>query len=52
MVWRARALMLEAMHHAAELGAFVIDVLTGSADSANALYESLPFALGWVSVRE
>lgn len=39
----ARALMLEGMHRATGLGAVVIDVATGDADPANALYASLPF---------
>lgn len=40
----AKALMLEGMRRAAELGAVVIDVATGDADPANTLYASLPFA--------
>ena len=40
----ARALMLEGMRRARDLGAVVIDVGTGDMDPANALYESLPFA--------
>jgi mycothiol synthase len=40
----ARALMLEGMHRAADLGAVVIDVASGSADPADALYKTLPFA--------
>ena len=39
----AKALMLEAIRRAAALGAAVIEVGTGDADPANALYESLPF---------
>lgn len=39
----AKALMLEGMRRAAELGAETIDVGTGDADAANALYASLPF---------
>jgi mycothiol synthase len=39
----AKALMLEGMRRAAELGAEVIEVGTGDADPANALYESLGF---------
>jgi len=39
----AKALMLEGMRRAAELGAEVIDVGTGDADPANALYASMPF---------
>lgn len=35
--------MLEGMHRAAGLGATVIDVATGDAVPANALYASLPF---------
>lgn len=39
----AKTLMLEGMRRAAELGADVIEVGTGDADPANALYDSLPF---------
>lgn len=39
----AKALMLEGMRRAAELGAAVIDVAAGDADPANTLYASLPF---------
>ena len=39
----AKALMLEGMRRAQALGADVIDVGTGDADPANALYSSLPF---------
>ena len=39
----ARTLMLEGVRRAVELGAAVIQVGTGDADPANALYESLPF---------
>ena len=39
----ARALMLEGMRRAADLGAAAIDVGTGDMDPANALYASLPF---------
>jgi mycothiol synthase len=39
----ARALMLEGMRRAFELGALTIEVGTGDADPANSLYASLPF---------
>lgn len=39
----AKALMLEGMRRAAALGAATIEVGTGDADPANALYASLPF---------
>ena len=39
----AKTLMLEGIRRSAELGAAVIEVGTGDADPANALYESLPF---------
>jgi mycothiol synthase len=39
----AKALMLEGMRRAAALGATTIEVGTGDADPANALYASLPF---------
>ena len=40
----ARALMLEGMRRAHDLGAEVVDVGTGDMDPANALYASLPFS--------
>lgn len=40
----AKALMLEGIRRAVGLGAAVIDVATGDADPANALYAALPFA--------
>lgn len=40
----ARALMLEGMRRAFQLGASTIEVGTGDADPANSLYASLPFA--------
>ena len=39
----AKALMLEGMRRARDLGAEVVDVGTGDMDPANALYASLPF---------
>ena len=36
--------MLEGMRRASALGAAVVDVATGDADPANALYASLPFS--------
>lgn len=39
----AKTLMLEGLRRAAALGAAVVEVGTGDADPANALYESLPF---------
>jgi ribosomal protein S18 acetylase RimI-like enzyme len=39
----ARALMLEGMRRARDLGALTIGVETGDMDPANALYDSLPF---------
>jgi mycothiol synthase len=39
----AKALMLEGLRRAEALGAEIVQVGTGSADPANALYDSLPF---------
>jgi GNAT superfamily N-acetyltransferase len=51
----ARALMLEGMRRARDLGAATIGVETGDLDPANALYGSLPFAevyRGWMWKKE
>lgn len=40
----AKALMLEGMHRASDFGLIGVEVETGDLDSANALYDSLPFS--------